>query len=168
MTENTNLERAALLLDLLKRHQLSIAFAESITGGLLAATLTRIPGASSALLGSLVCYNRESKIRLLEVPEKLLLEKGAESEEVTRAMAEGLSGKFPEASLLLAITGAASAPVNEYQISSSPGQVFICFGQPGSALISRQEKLSGTREEVLEKAVSFAFDCLIDLIRKET
>ncbi len=151
---------AAALLDKLKSRGLKIAFAESMTGGLLSGSLTRIPGASSVLLGAAVCYNKESKVRLLGVPEELLQENGAESAEVTRAMAEGISRLFPDANMVLAITGSASMPVNDYAISSSPGKVFICFGLPGKELFSREWNLSGSRDEVLNQSILLAFESL--------
>lgn len=148
------------LLQELRRRQLKIAFAESMSGGLLCGSLTRIPGASSAILGSAVCYDAESKKRLLGVSASLLEESGAESAAVTQAMAEGIPVLFPQADLILAITGSASAPVNDYQISSPPGTVFICFGKPGGVLISRQWNLSGNRDEVLNQAILLALGTL--------
>ena len=155
------------MLDALKAQGLKIAFAESMSGGLLSGSLTRIPGASSVLLGSVVCYDATAKTRLLSVPEKLLRESGAESAAVTEAMAAGLAGLFPDAGMLLAITGSASAPVNDYQISSPPGAVFISFGKPGQELISREWKLSGSRDEVLNQAVLLAFESLTEAIGSE-
>jgi len=156
----TSAEAASLLFEWLKTRGLKVAFAESMSGGLLSGGLTRIPGASSVLLGSVVCYDAASKTRILGVPEEVLLQSGAESEEVTRSMAEGLPALFPEAGLILAITGSASAPVNDYQISSPPGTVYICFGVPGQKLISRKWHFSGSREEVLEQALIAGYDSL--------
>jgi PncC family amidohydrolase len=157
----TSAEAAMRLFEWLKTRGLKVAFAESMSGGLLSGGLTRIPGASSVLLGSVVCYDAASKTRILGVPEEMLLQFGAESEEVTRSMAEALPALFPEAGLILAITGSASASVNDYQISSSPGTVFICFGVPGQKLISQKWHISGSREEVLEQALIAAYDSLI-------
>jgi len=153
-------QEAGRLLDALKARGLKIAFAESMTGGLLSGSLTRIPGASSVLLGSVVCYDQAGKTRLLSVPEKLFHENGAESAMVTEAMAVGLGSLFPDAGIVFAVTGSASAPVNEYRISSPLGKVFICFGFPGKEFISREWNLSGSRDEVLNRAVLLAFESL--------
>lgn len=153
---------AEKLFRMLKARGLKIAFAESMSGGLLSGSLTRIPGASSVLSGAVVCYDRQSKIRLLGIREELLNQKGAESAEVTKAMAEGLPALFPEVDVILAITGSASLPVNDYQISSPPGRVFICFGFPGQDLISREWTLEGTRNEVLNQAIILAFEALTE------
>lgn len=150
-------ESARRLLHLLKAKGLKIAFAESMTGGLLSGSLTRIPGASSVLLGSVVCYDQASKMRLLHVPQELFPEHGAESAKVTSAMARGLEKLFPEAGILLAITGSASVPVNDYRISSPPGTVYISVRKPGEELFCQSWQLSGNREEVLNQAVLLAF-----------
>lgn len=155
------------VLQSLKSRHLKIAFAESMSGGLLSGSLTRIPGASSALLGSAVCYDAESKKRLLGVSASLLEENGAESAAVTQAMAVGISLLFPQADIILAITGSASAPVNDYQISSPPGTVFICFGKPGGELISRQWSLNGSREEVLNQAILLALQTLQAFLQQD-
>lgn len=153
-------EAAIALLGTLKKRQLKIAFAESMSGGLLSGNLTRISGVSSVLLGSVVCYDKKSKIRLLGISENLLSQKGAESAEVTRAMAEGLPALFPEANVVVAITGSASSPVNDYRISSPEGRVFFCFGIPGQKLISEMRDLKGNRREVLDQAVLLALEFL--------
>jgi PncC family amidohydrolase len=159
--EETIRKAAAELLDQLKARGLKIAFAESITGGLISGSLARIPGASSVLLGSVVTYTEDLKHKLLGVPQKFIQEFGAESEEVTRAMSKGLFQLIPETDVVLAITGAASASVNEYQISSPVGRVYVCFGTAGR-LISREASFEGSRQDVLNKAVIFAFEALLD------
>ena len=167
VSEDAIRQAAGNLLEALKAHGLKIAFAESMSGGLLSGSLTRIPGASSVLLGSVVCYDAAAKTRLLSVPEKLLRESSAESAAVTKAMAAGLAGLFPDAGILLAITGSASAPVNDYRISSAPGTVFVSFGKPGHELSSREWKLSGSRDEVLNQAVLLAFESLTEALGGE-
>ena len=69
---------------------ITLSAAESCSGGSLAARLTAFPGASQYFLGSIVAYSNELKTTLLGVPETLIQEKGAVSEEVVLAMLEGL------------------------------------------------------------------------------
>jgi nicotinamide-nucleotide amidase len=78
-----------VLVELLTKKKQTLATAESCTGGLLANRITNIPGASAVLLAGYVCYANEAKIDLLEVDPKLIEQRGAVSEEVARAMAEG-------------------------------------------------------------------------------
>jgi PncC family amidohydrolase len=85
---------------------LTVAAAESLTGGRLAAALTARPGSSAYFLGSVVAYADEVKTNLLDVPPALLLEHGAVSEPAARAMAEGARRRLG-ADLAVAATGVA-------------------------------------------------------------
>ncbi|HZV51319.1 MAG TPA: CDP-diacylglycerol--glycerol-3-phosphate 3-phosphatidyltransferase [Candidatus Dormibacteraeota bacterium] len=85
---------------------LTLAVAESCTGGLLAAAITDQPGSSAYFKGGIVAYSNEIKERLLGVPGELLARHGAVSAEVARAMAEGVRRRL-EADLALSITGIA-------------------------------------------------------------
>jgi len=80
----------AVVGDLLRTRRLTIAVAESCTGGLLASRLTDVPGSSDYLDRGVVCYSNRSKTDLLGVPEALIQELGAVNEPVARAMAEGV------------------------------------------------------------------------------
>lgn len=91
---------------MLKEHKLTIACAESCTGGLVSSRLTDIPGSSDYLIGSVVSYTNEVKQRELTVSADLLKTQGAVCEDVARAMAEGVRKKFGT-SLGLGITGIA-------------------------------------------------------------
>ena len=104
-TWNTLAESASRLVDLLSRRNLRIVFAESCTGGLVAATLTQIPGVSNWLCGSAVTYQEETKQAWLDVPEHDLQEHTAVSEQVTRVMAQQVLAKTPQADFAVAVTG---------------------------------------------------------------
>ena len=73
---------------------MTLAAAESCTGGLLSARLTEVPGASAAFLGAVVSYSNEAKEALVGVPRELLVDHGAVSEPVARAMAVGARTRF--------------------------------------------------------------------------
>ena len=79
--------------DLLREHTMTIAVAESCTGGLLASRLTDVPGSSEYLERGVVCYSNQSKTDLAGVPETLIQEHGAVSEPVAKAMAEGIRSR---------------------------------------------------------------------------
>ena len=85
---------------------LTLAVAESCTGGLLAAAVTDQPGSSAYFKGGVVAYSNEVKERLLGVPPELISRHGAVSEEVARAMAEGVRGRL-QSDLALSVTGIA-------------------------------------------------------------
>ncbi len=90
---------------LLQRSGRRVVFAESCTGGLVAASLARVPGISEFLCGSAVVYRLETKARWLGVPEALLADPGPVSDVVARAMAIGVLARTPEADLAASITG---------------------------------------------------------------
>ena len=83
----------AVVGELLRAKQLTIAVAESCTGGLLASRLTDVPGSSDYVDRGAVCYSDRAKIEWLGVPESLIAEYGAVSEPVARAMAEGVRSR---------------------------------------------------------------------------
>jgi nicotinamide-nucleotide amidase len=78
---------------LLRQRRLTIAVAESCSGGLLASRLTDVPGSSDYVESGVVCYSNRSKVEWLGVPEALIAEHGAVSEPVARAMAAGIRGR---------------------------------------------------------------------------
>jgi nicotinamide-nucleotide amidase len=79
--------------DLLRERKLTIAVAESCTGGLLTSRLTDVPGSSDYVERGVVCYSNRAKTELADVPEALIAEHGAVSEPVARAMAEGIRSR---------------------------------------------------------------------------
>ena len=83
-----------VVLEELRGREQTLAVAESCTGGLLSAHLTDVPGASEVFLGGVVSYSNEAKEHLIDVPHEMLVEHGAVSEEVARAMAEGVRARF--------------------------------------------------------------------------
>jgi competence/damage-inducible protein CinA-like protein len=90
-TDGRSLE--AVVGDLLREHALTIAVAESCTGGLLASRLTDVPGSSAYVERGVVCYSNRAKTELAGVAETLIAEHGAVSEQVARAMAEGIRAR---------------------------------------------------------------------------
>jgi nicotinamide-nucleotide amidase len=86
----TNEDLPVVVGDLLRGAALTVGVAESCTGGLLAKRFTDIPGSSDYFLGGVVAYDNRVKTGLLGVPAALLADKGAVSEEVAAAMAQGV------------------------------------------------------------------------------
>ncbi len=99
------LELAAHVLDRCRARGLMIVTAESCTGGLVAGALTAIPGSSDVVDRGFITYSYAAKTDLLGVPDAMIREHGAVSEEVARAMAEG--ALIHPDRLSLAVTGVA-------------------------------------------------------------
>jgi nicotinamide-nucleotide amidase len=90
---------------LLLQRNIKIVFAESCTAGLISATLGRVAGISNVHCGSAVVYRLDTKTKWLGVPAPLLIDPGAVSDPVARAMAEGVLSHTPEAVMAVSITG---------------------------------------------------------------
>ena len=97
---------ATEVLDACRAAGLMVATAESCTGGMVASALTDIPGSSAVVDRGFVTYSNEAKAEMLGVPMDLIIEHGAVSEPVARAMAEGALAQS-RADLTVAITGIA-------------------------------------------------------------
>ena len=98
--------RAAALIALLRRKHMMLATAESCTGGLIAGLITSVSGSSEVLDGGFVTYSNAAKTRMIGVPAEFITAKGAVSEEVARAMAEGALANSA-ADIAVAVTGIA-------------------------------------------------------------
>jgi nicotinamide-nucleotide amidase len=106
MAELEPVGEARALLDYFRRGDLTLATAESCTGGLLAATLTEIPGSSLVVERGFVTYSNESKQEMLGVPPETIAQFGAVSRETAEAMAKGALARS-NAKLSVSITGIA-------------------------------------------------------------
>lgn len=98
--------QARNLLDACRDRGLTLVTAESCTGGLIAATLTDVPGSSDVVDRGFVTYSNAAKNKVLGVPAAMLKKHGAVSEEVARAMAEGAM-KRAGSDLAVSVTGIA-------------------------------------------------------------
>lgn len=127
---------------------ITLATAESCTTGLVAHLLGLIPGVSAVLLGGVVAYANSAKRDVLGVPESLLVEFGAVSEQVALAMAEGARLRFG-ATLAVAVTGIAGP---EGGTADKPvGLVFIAT-RTSSRMRCEQFLFQGNRAEIMENA----------------
>ncbi len=100
------LQLARQIINLLQEQSKILVTAESCTGGLIAACLTEIPGASNVLYGAYVTYANQAKINMINVPYNLINKYGAVSEQVAMAMARGAL-KNSAADIAISVTGIA-------------------------------------------------------------
>lgn len=117
---------------LLRQTSQRIVFAESCTGGLVSASLARVPGISDFLCGSAVVYRLDTKSRWLGISESLLRDPGPVSEVVAREMAVGCLSSTPEADFAVSITGhlGPGAPAN------LDGLILIGIARRGTSIAS--------------------------------
>lgn len=143
----------ALLRD---RHQ-TLAVAESMTGGALAAKLTSVAGASLAFLGGATVYSPAAKAELAGVDSALIREEGTVSLPVTRALAEGIRGRL-KADWALAVTGNAG-PTADPGAQADLGTVHAAVAGPdGTRDITFH--LFGSRADIQTRAVAWSLDFL--------
>ncbi|HUL73770.1 MAG TPA: competence/damage-inducible protein A [Vicinamibacterales bacterium] len=147
----------AVVGDLLRERGWRVAAAESCTGGLLLGRLTDVPGSSDWVIGGVVAYSNDVKVRDLGVPPALIAEHGAVSEPVARAMADGVRERLG-ADVGVAITGIAGPSGGSE--AKPVGTVVIALA--GSAPVVKTFRFPGDRRTVRAHATAAA----LDLIRR--
>lgn len=151
-------EQAREIVDICARRHLTIATAESCTGGLLAALITEIPGASQIFTHGFITYANPAKTMMIDVSAHTLETYGAVSEEIARAMAQGAL-KTAGSSLAIGITGIAgpSGATAEKPV----GLVHIACAKEGAPVVHEKHHFKGERTEVRLKAVEAALILLL-------
>jgi nicotinamide-nucleotide amidase len=158
MVANKSYEGASALLDAAKAEGLKIATAESCTGGLIAASLAAVPGASATLERGFVTYSNEAKIEMLGVAADLIRERGAVSKEVALAMAAGALTHSP-ADLAVAVTGIAGPDGGTPE--KPVGLVHIAASRRGGATLHEEKRFGDIgRHEIQVQTVAAALDLM--------
>jgi nicotinamide-nucleotide amidase len=166
MADRKLIEAARALLDLCRKNKLTIAAAESCTGGLLAATLTEIPGSSDVFERAFVTYSNDAKRTMLGVPARTLTVHGAVSRQTAEAMARG-AVKKSKADIAVSITGIAGPG------GGSPGKPvgLVHFGaaRRGGKPVHRERRFGDVgRQEVRWLAVDEALAMLRELADRQS
>jgi nicotinamide-nucleotide amidase len=153
---------AARIVSVLTERKQTLATAESLTGGLLGAAITAIPGASSVYRGGIVAYATELKAVLLGVPADLLARHGPVHPGVAAAMAAGARDRLG-ATWGLATTGVAGPEAVD---GHPPGTVHIAVSA-GAAPVTRSLALPGGRDQVRHETVGEVLRLLWNALREE-
>ena len=142
------IELSLKTIKLLTKKKLTISFAESCTGGLLASTITSISGSSKVFNMGLITYSNNAKIKLLKVPKKTITEYGAVSYETCLSMVKNLS-KISKSNISISVTGVAgpSGGTKEKPI----GLVFIGL-KKGNKTIIRKNLFRSKKRNLIQKA----------------
>ncbi len=145
----------------LQDNNLSLASAESCTGGWLAKQVTDLAGSSSVFDRGFVTYSNQAKQDMLGVKLATLKAHGAVSEAVAKEMAEGAL-KYSQADITVSITGVAGPGGG----TKDKPVGMVCFGwiKSGGETIVKTVLFSGDRDSVREQAVNFALNGIYDLI----
>ena len=160
----TTVDAAAHLLDLLRVRGLTIATAESCTGGLVSAALTAVPGCSDVVLGGIVTYSNGMKASLLGVPEEVLRRVGAVSEDCAREMAAGLL-RATGAGLGISVTGIAGPGGGSAE--KPVGLVHIGIARLGHGTLLRRNLFPGDRAAIRAATVDAALDLASEALLTE-
>jgi nicotinamide-nucleotide amidase len=155
MPPEATLDQARSLLALMDAKGMTLATAESCTGGLIAAALTAIAGSSSVVMAGFVTYANDAKHKMVGVRQESLAQHGAVSEEVARQMAEGARDRAG-VSLALSCTGIAGPG------GATPGKpvglVFIGCAREGTSTMVERHVFPGDRAAVRAATVAAALD----------
>jgi nicotinamide-nucleotide amidase len=159
---------AAKLIAQLNERGLSLAVAESLTGGLLAAALVGVPGASTVFRGGVIAYNTALKASILGVDPDLLAEHGPVHPEVARQMALGVRRACAvdgvECDVAIATTGVAGPGPQD---GHPAGEVYVGFAV-GSRVHTLRLSLKGDREAIRNGVVTESLAELTQLMTAET
>ena len=153
---------AARVIAILAERSVSLASAESLTGGLIGATLTAVPGASRVYIGGTIAYATQMKSVLLGVAPDLIRRHTVISAEVALDMAVGLQERT-DADWVIAVTGVAGP---DGQDGHAPGEVWICVlgpRVPSTPQVQQVQRFdfAGDREEIHRQTVDAALGIVL-------
>ncbi|MEO0089464.1 MAG: competence/damage-inducible protein A [candidate division WOR-3 bacterium] len=158
--ENISLEEK--IGEILRKKNLTLATAESCTGGLLGNKITDVPGSSDYYIGGVVAYSNEVKKLICKVKEETLKEYGAISKETAMEMAKGIRNYY-EADIGLSTTGVAGPTSSERK---PVGLVYIGLVYQKKTIVEEHHFL-GTRKMIKEQATQMALNLLRKVLESE-
>ena len=161
VTEQKISELAQQLGEHLKTHHITLATAESCTGGWIAKIITDLPGSSEWFEGSIVSYSNHLKKTALDVPTKMLETFGAVSSETVKAMTGGIFNRTT-ADIAASVSGIAGPDGGSDE--KPVGTVWICWGTRGADLHAEVFQFKGNREAIRLQSVEQTLLAVMDLV----
>ena len=149
------------IVKLLTKKKLTVSFAESCTGGLLASLITSISGSSKVFNMGLVTYSNNAKTKLLKVPKKTIIKYGAVSYETCLKMVKNLS-KISKSSISISITGVAGP--NGGTKEKPVGLVYIGIKRGSKTIIKKNFFKSKKRITIQKTTVNQALKMIFDIL----
>ncbi|MCX7858055.1 MAG: CinA family protein [Deltaproteobacteria bacterium] len=146
---------------ILRDRGLRLAISESCTGGLVCHSITNVSGSSVYFEAGIIAYSNQSKVKFLNVGEDLIRTKGAVSEEVAAAMAEGIR-KAMATDIGISVTGIAGPTGGTPE--KPVGLVYVGLSTTDGNFV-RKLLLSGTRTQIKQKATRETLKFLLDYLQ---
>lgn len=152
------------IIDLLRDSNKTIVTAESCTGGLIAAALTDIPGASAVLYGGFISYSNTAKSRMIQVPQRLIHDYGAVSNQVARAMADGARNT---ARVDVAVSATGIAGPDGGTEKKPVGLVYVAVSTDLATVVIEHRFGDIGRDEVRRATVVAALDLVMQVLTSD-
>ena len=149
------------IVKLLTIKKLTVSFAESCTGGLLASSITSISGSSKVFNMGLVTYSNNAKVKLLQVPKKTITKYGAVSYETCLSMVKNLS-KISKANISISITGVAGP--NGGTKAKPVGLVYIGLKKGSKIIVKKNYFKSKKRISIQKVTVKQALKMILNIL----
>ena len=149
------------IVKLLTKKKLTVSFAESCTGGLLASSITSISGSSKVFNMGLVTYSNNAKVKLLKVPKKTITKYGAVSYETCLSMVKNLS-KISRSNISISITGVAGP--NGGTKEKPVGLVYIGLKKGSKTIIKKNLFKSKKRVSIQKATVNQALKMILNIL----
>jgi nicotinamide-nucleotide amidase len=152
------------IIDILSERNQSLVTAESCTGGMIAAALTDIPGASSALYGGYITYANTAKSRMIQVQPRLIRDYGAVSNQVARAMADG-ARNTAHVDYAVAVTGIAGPDGGSER--KPVGLVYVAVSSELATVVIEHRFGDIGRDEIRKATVAAALDLVLQVLTSD-
>lgn len=152
------------IIDILTERNQTIVTAESCTGGLVAAALTDIPGASAVLYGGYVTYANSAKSKMIRVQSRLIRDYGAVSNQVARAMADG-ARNTANVDFAVAVTGIAGPDGGSEK--KPVGLVYIAVSSELATLVIEHRFGDLGRDVIRKASVEAALDLVLQVLTSD-
>ncbi len=149
------------IISILKRKKMSLAIAESCTGGGLSSSITAVSGSSKVFGLGLVTYSNQSKIKILKVPQTIISRYGAVSTQCCLSMVNNLK-KISKCKICLAVTGIAGPKGGS--IDKPVGTVFVGVKRGSKAVISKFKFKNNGRAYIQKSSINKALKLLLTVI----
>jgi len=149
------------IVSVLSKKKLKISFAESCTGGLLSSSITSINGSSKAFTLGLVTYSNQAKIKILNVPKRIIIKHGAVSYQTCLSMVKNLN-KISKTNISVSITGVAGPKGGTKQ--KPVGLVFIGIKKSNKTLVKKFLFKSKKRNSIQKATVNKALKMILKII----